>query len=110
MINQLIDYMVEEGLEVPSREDTYESIADAVANGTIRAIIKNGLVAGFFTWRPIYKRGKLFIYIENMCIKRKFRRSSNLLFLRKFFREHYFQRFEFVYWHNAKKDVYIYAK
>ena|SRR3990167_1458261 len=102
--------MVDEGLEVPSRYDTYESIADAVSNETIRAVMRNGITIGFFTWRQIVKNNKLYIYIENMCIKRKYRHSSNLLFLRKFFRTYYQDRFEFVYWDSQKKSKWIYAK
>ena len=110
MISDLIDIMVKEGLEVPSRVDTYEGIADAVANGKIRAIIRNGVTIGFFTWREIYKNSKLYIYIENMCIKRQHRYPLNLLSLKRFFRGYYQGRYEFVYWHSQKRDRFYYAK
>lgn len=102
--------MIEEGLRVPNLRDTYESIADAVANGRIRSIIKSGEVIGFFTWKEVYKNDKLFVFIENMCVKRQFRSATNLLFLRRFFRSFYNERYEFVYWYSQKKKGYYYCK
>lgn len=109
MINELIDIMLDEGMRVRDRYDTYESIADAVVDGNIKAIMRYGLPIGFFSWIEKKKDGKLFIFINNMLIKRKFRNKTNLLFLRKFFRYKY-PDMDIAYWWNDRRDRFTYAR
>lgn len=109
MIDELIDIMIDEGMRVQDYADIYESIADAVAEGKIKAISKNGEIIGFFSWRESIKNGKKCIFVNNMCIKRRYRNPANLLFLRRFFRDLYPDMY-FTYWHNSKKDTVYYCK
>lgn len=102
-MQNLIDLMIEQGLEIPNRESVVESISDAVANDRIRALTKNNITIGFFTWRLFIKNEKKYVYIENLCILKKYRKSSNLLSLRKFFRNLY-PNISFAYWDSQKKN------
>ena len=101
MVGQIIDFMVSEGLEVPHKDSTMENLTDALAGNRVRVLYKFGIPIGFFSWREFYKENKQYIYIENMCVKKKYRNAANFLSLRKFFRKAY-PLMEFGYWHSQK--------
>ena len=90
----------------------YDGVIDkAIAGDRFKLLLKDDKVIGFFTWREIWKDGKLHIFVQNMNIDPDHAKvgSFSLTSLKKFFRERYKHNYRFVYWYNGKRKRYCYG-
>ena len=81
--------------ELLKDEKNKEEIKRAIKEDRILFLKKGDREIGFFTYDP-HKDG---VYIGNMWIDEEYRKTNNLLFLRKYFRD----MFKKGNWKNRKK-------
>lgn len=89
----------------------YDGVIDkAIKGGRFKLLFKNDNLIGFFTWREIWKDGKLHIYIQNLNIDPDHQKEGfSLTELKRFFREKYNHNYRFVYWYNGRRQRYCYG-
>lgn len=86
-----------------------EDIYRALQEDRIHFIFKNNELIGFCTWLEIIKQEELFIFINNLYVHPTERTLTNLMPVRKFFREK-FPQARMFYWHSRKHDRFFYVK
>lgn len=111
MIDKFLDFIV----DMLGREDKNidkvqlkQELKEAIEDNKFDFIRKDGREIGFLTW-IIPNNVDLVIYINNLYIEDGFRNRTNLLFLRKYFKEKY-PTCKMFYWHKNKTQGYVYFK
>ncbi len=96
----ILNKMIREGADIPEEKkaEVIEEVNEAITDNHFFIIAKNGKDIGFFSYFEI--RGRIFM--NNCVIFKEFRSRTNLLSLRRLFKDKYKGR-QF-YWRSKKRN------
>jgi len=103
--DRLAELICEENTKLDFKE-IKEEISDDLKNDRYHLIVHKGNDIGFLTWIETYKFGKRYIYLNNLWIDSKYRRTLKMFHLREFFRKKF--PGALFYWHRDKKNKFFY--
>ena len=103
-IDGLISVLEDNGLPIKNEEDK-KDLYECLKEDRFQFFIEEDELKGFLTWIPIWRDGKLWVWVNNGC---KWG-NGNFLKLRSFFRKKYPNVHRF-FWFSKKKNKYCYVK